>query len=84
MMQKEALKTMITLASSGFGLVAALAWNAAITELFKKIFGQASGIISLFIYAVIVTTIAVVVMSKLGRMAQRVENKDQQDGQPSA
>jgi len=71
-MGKEALKTMVTLATTAFGLVAALAWNSAITELFKKVFGEASGIASLFVYAVIVTIIAVIVTSKLGKLAEKV------------
>jgi len=75
-MGREALKTMITLATTAFGLVAALAWNAAIIELFKKIFGQASGIISLFVYAVVVTILAVLVTSRLGKMAEKVALKE--------
>ncbi|MFH0828592.1 MAG: DUF5654 family protein [Candidatus Kerfeldbacteria bacterium] len=77
MIGREALKTMITLATTAFGLVAALAWNSAIIELFKKIFGQATGIIGLFCYAVIVTIIAVLVTGKLGKMAERVASKDE-------
>lgn len=77
MIGREALKTMITLATTAFGLVAALAWNSAIIELFKRIFGQASGIIGLFSYAVIVTIIAVLVTGKLGKMAERVASKDE-------
>lgn len=75
-MKSETLKTMITLATSAFGLVAALAWNSAITELFKKIFGSASGIISLFVYAIVVTVIAVMVTTHLGRAAQRLSDAE--------
>lgn len=71
-MKSETLKTMITLATSAFGLVAALAWNSAITELFKRIFGSAQSIIGLFVYAIFVTVIAVMVTTHLGRAAQRV------------
>ncbi len=65
------LATMISLAAAAFGVVAALAWNAAITELFKQVFGGASGIIGLFVYAVVVTLIAVVVMVNLAKAAER-------------
>ncbi len=65
------LATMISLASAGFGLVAALAWNTAITELFKLIFGQASSIVGMFVYAIVITIIAVVVMVNLARAAER-------------
>ena len=77
MIGREALKTMITLATTAFGLVAALAWNSAITELFKRIFGKASGIVGLFCYAVIVTIIVVLVTNKLGKMAEKVASKDE-------
>jgi Family of unknown function (DUF5654) len=65
------LQTMIALASAAFGVVAALAWNAAITELVKQIFGTGGQVLSLFIYAIIITIIAVIVMVNLGKMAER-------------
>ena len=65
------LQTMISLASAAFGVVAALAWNSAITALVKEIFGTGAQIISLFIYAIIITIIAVIVMVNLGKVAER-------------
>jgi hypothetical protein len=65
------LQTMISLASAAFGVVAALAWNSAITALVKQVFGSGGEIVSLFIYAVIITVIAVIVMVNLGRLAER-------------
>jgi hypothetical protein len=65
------LQTMIALASAAFGVVAALAWNGAISALFKQIFGTSGEIVSLFIYAVIVTIIAVIVMVWLAGLAAR-------------
>jgi hypothetical protein len=62
---------MISLASAAFGVVAALAWNSAITALVRQIFGSGAQVISLFIYAVIITIIAVIVMVNLGKMAER-------------
>lgn len=79
MMQKDALKQIVVLTTSAFGLVAALAWNSAIQELFKRVFGQASGLISMFVYAVAVTIIAVVVTSRLGRMAKKLEDEEKQE-----
>lgn len=76
-LQLAVLKQMLTLATSGFGLVAALAWNGVIQEFvaayIKPYLAQGSGIISLFIYAVIVTVLAVFVTYNLSRMAQRLE-----------
>ncbi len=65
------LQTMIALASAAFGVVAALAWNGAITALVKQIFGTGGQIVSLFIYAIIVTILAVIVMVQLAKLAER-------------
>jgi len=69
---------MVTLATSAFGLVAALAWNEAIQTLFKEIFGKASGIISLFVYAIIVTIAAVIVTSRLGKIGEKFLKKEKE------
>jgi hypothetical protein len=65
------LQTMISLASAAFGVVAALAWNSAITALVKELFGSGGQIVSLFLYAIIITVIAVIVMVNLGKVAER-------------
>ena len=71
------LKQMLTLATSGFGLVAALAWNSAIQELvnsyIKPFLPKGSGLISLLIYAVLVTVIAVIVTLNLSKLIERLE-----------
>lgn len=71
------LKQMLTLATSGFGLVAALAWNSTIQELvttyIKPYLPGNSGIISLLIYAILVTIIAVVVTINLSKIIERLE-----------
>ncbi len=72
----QIVKQMLTLATSGFGLVAALAWNSVIQELvnnyLKKYFPN-SGLLSLFLYAVTVTVIAVVVTLQLSRLLNTLE-----------
>ena len=65
------LQTMISLASAAFGVVAALAWNGAITALVRQIFGTGGQIVSLFLYAILITIIAVIVMVNLGQLAER-------------
>lgn len=71
------VKQMITLSTSGFGVVAALAWNNAIQELvttyIKPYLSQASGLISLLVYAVLVTILAVFITYQLGRLVERLE-----------
>ncbi|MBU6422710.1 MAG: hypothetical protein KGJ98_07955 [Chloroflexota bacterium] len=74
-MRSQFLTTMIQLASAAFGVVAALAWNAFITELVKTYLPAQSGLIGLLVYAVVVTVIAVIVLSALGRAAERSGGK---------
>lgn len=64
------IATMIALASAAFGVIAALAWNTAISDLIKTYLPAGKGIASEFIYALIVTVVAIIVLNSLGRMAQ--------------
>jgi hypothetical protein len=74
----EIIKQLITLSSSGFGVVAALAWNGLIQEIvgtyIKPYLPQGSGVISLLLYAVIVTIIAVFITYQLTNILKRLEN----------
>ena len=74
-LHRELLEQMLKLATSGFGLVAALAWNELIKEIvseyIKPIAGNGSGILSLLIYAIIVTTLAVLVTYYLTKLVKR-------------
>jgi uncharacterized membrane protein YjjP (DUF1212 family) len=69
----EVVATMISLASAAFGVVAALAWNSAITTAFAAAFGTTAKIWALFVYAVVVTLAGVVVIVLLGRLAARIK-----------
>lgn len=75
----EVVDKMLTLATTGFGLVAALAWNSLIQEVVdnyvKKFLPEGSGLISLLIYAVIVTILAVLVTIQLSRLLKRLKNE---------
>lgn len=68
---------MLTLATSGLGLVAALAWNetvkAAIDTYVRPFLPRGSTVLSLVIYAVIVTALAVMVTLQLTRIQQKLE-----------
>ena len=66
------VQTMITLAAASLGLVAALAWNEAIKALIKRVLGEDDSLLGLFVYAIIATLIAVVVLLILARAAARV------------
>jgi hypothetical protein len=73
----EIVKQMVTLSTSGFGLVAALAWNSVIQEFVnsyvKKWIPIGGGIISLLIYALLITTLAVLVTVQLSKLSKRLQ-----------
>ena len=73
-LHKELIKQMVTLSTSGFGLVAALAWNEAIQSFVKEYIDQyisvGSGIISRFIYAIIITAFAVFITYQLTKIVK--------------
>lgn len=75
----EIVTQMLTLATSGFGLVAALAWNSLIQEFvgtyIKRWLPNGYGMLSLLIYAVLITVLAVTVTLQLSRIKERLESK---------
>ena len=74
-MQKEVIEKIAALITAAFGLIAALAWNEAIQEIFRLVFGEQSGIWAMLFYAVVVTVIAVVVTIWIGRVAEKHTGK---------
>ncbi len=72
------IQQMLKLATTGFGLVAALAWNELIktfiNDYIKTKISIGSGLISLIIYAVIITALAVTITLQLSKLAERVKN----------
>lgn len=76
---QEIVGQMLTLATSGFGLVAALAWNSLVQDFVKeyvtKWLPSGSGIISQLIYALVVTTLAVFVTLQLSKLKDRLDNR---------
>ncbi len=74
----ELITQMLTLATSGFGLVAALAWNEAIQEFVKQFIESripGSGIFYKFIYAILITVFAMLITYQLSRLAARFQRK---------
>jgi len=70
-MKKEVFEKITILITTAFGLVAALAWNDAIKALFQEIFGAAGTIIALFLYAIVVTFIAVWVTIRIAKVSEK-------------
>ncbi|MEK7577747.1 MAG: DUF5654 family protein [Patescibacteria group bacterium] len=70
------LTQMLTLATSGFGLVAALAWNNVIQEFVNtkiKPFIPSGGLVSLFIYAILITILAVTITYQLSKLIEKLK-----------
>lgn len=80
---QELISQLLTLATSGFGLVAALAWNEAIQSLVKEYIDRflptSSGIISRFLYALIVTILAVTITYQLSRLGAKAISDGKKD-----
>ncbi len=80
-MIKEINEKISTLLTAAFGLVAALAWNGAITKIFEVYiqpkFGKTGEIWGLVIYAVVVTIIAVVVTIWIAKVIVRATERQE-------
>jgi len=70
----ELLDKFTALITSGFGLVAALAWNDAIQAVFKHFIPAERGEVwAKIIYAILVTFIVVLIVYQLSRLAERLK-----------
>jgi hypothetical protein len=81
--QLAVVKQMLKLATTGFGLVAALAWNELIrtfiNDFIKSKISLGSGLISLAIYALIVTALAVIITLQLSRIAEKLTKEEKEE-----
>lgn len=71
-MTKEYLDKIIQFVNAAFALVAGLAWNTAIQNLINRYIAPGDGLKSQFLYAGIVTTIAVLVTVYLAKFHDRI------------
>src|SRR5688572_6085574 len=81
-MRQDVIKAIAALITAAFGLVAALAWNTAIQEIFRVAFGDQSGVIPMLIYAVVVTIIAVIATLAIGRAAAKAGVREEKSADP--
>lgn len=76
---RELIQQLVTLSTSGFGLVAALAWNEAVQAFVKEniepYFPDQSGVISKFLYALLITAFAVLITYQLSRLSSKFNQK---------
>ena len=70
----DVIDKLSALITAAFGLVAALAWNSAIQEIFKEVFGEQSSIPAMLGYAV-VTVIAVIFTLWIGFVSNKAKEK---------
>ena len=69
---KLIMETIRGLITTAFAFVAGLAWNDAIQKLIESVIGAGDALPTLFIYAIIVTIVAVVVTVLLARVAGKM------------
>ncbi len=80
-MTAEVLDKFSTLITTALGLVAALAWNTAIQNLFNAIFGEAGGaLVGQFFYAILITLVVIFATIYVGRAAERAKKAEQERG----
>jgi len=70
----QLLEAMSTLIIGAFGLVAALAWNEAIKAAVAAVFGSADDMLGMFVYAAIVTILAVVMTIVITRAVKKAKD----------
>ena len=77
--KNELVDQLLKLATAGFGLTAALAWNEAIKtiieEYIKPYTAAGSQLVSQIIYALIVTLLAVAITYQLTKLSQKFNKK---------
>ena len=78
-MTAEVLDKFAELITVALGLVAALAWNTAIQNLFNKIFGEAgAALVGQFVYAVIITLVVIFATIAVSRAAERAKKREEE------
>jgi hypothetical protein len=75
----EILDKFSPLITTALGLVAALAWNEAIQQLFSQLFGEAGGALAAkFFYAVLVTLVVIFATIAVSRAAERAKKLEEE------
>jgi membrane protein implicated in regulation of membrane protease activity len=79
-MKKDVIEKLAALITAAFGLVAALAWNDAISSMFKGPCGSVgAGVLCAlsnggpWVYAIIVTVLAVFATIQIGKAAEKAK-----------
>ena len=76
-MTGEVLDKFAELITTALGLVAALAWNTAIQNLFDQVFGEAGGeLAGQFLYAALITIVVIFATLSVARAAERAKKAE--------
>ena len=74
----EVLDKFSELITTALGLVAALAWNEAIQQLFTQLLGEAGGALAAkFVYATLTTIVVIFAAIAVSRAAQRAKKAEE-------
>ena len=80
-MTSEVLDKFSELITTALGLVAALAWNTAIQNLFDTVFGgSGSKLAGQFVYATLITFVVIFAAIAVGRAAKRAKGTEGSEG----
>jgi hypothetical protein len=78
-LSSEVLEKFSQLVTTALGLVAALAWNTAIQNLFDRIFGKAGAALAgQFLYATLITLVVIFATIAVSRAAERAKKDEAQ------
>lgn len=84
-MTSEVLDKFAQLITTALGLVAALAWNTAIQNLFNKVFGEAGArLAGQFLYATLITIVVIFATIAVSRAAERAKKDEEAAGSSAA
>jgi len=67
----EVIEKIAALMTVAFGLIAALAWNSSVQALFRELFGTQDNLQAMFVYAILVTIIAVLITIWIARISAK-------------
>ena len=74
-LKKETIHNVVLLTTTAFGFVAALAWNTLIQATFTKFLGTQSTLVAMLGYAVVVTIVAVIVITYVSKLEVKDDTK---------
>ena len=78
-MRGEVLDKFSQLITTALGLVAALAWNTAIQNLFDSVFGEAGArLAGQFLYATLITIVVIFATIAVSRAAERAKKAEKE------